>query len=273
MTETTGKKAVLITGAAGGMGRAAVKEFLSEGYRVFGLDIREPEGAEGFTFIKTDLTDGASVEAAAEKLRDAGVKLDLIVNMAGMYDLDSLVEMDEAAFSRIFDVNLFSDFRVNKAFLPLLGPKGRIIIVSSELAPLDPLPFTGIYAITKTAVESYAYSLRMELQLLGHPVIVIRPGAVDTGLLDVSTKRLDDFIETTKLYPFNAKRFKSIVGKVEARKIPPERIAALAVKAARARRPRYVYKINRNPLLLILNAMPRRLQNFAIRKILENRDR
>lgn len=62
----------------------------------------------------------------------------------------------------------------------MLANGGRIVITSSELAPLDPLPFTGLYAITKSAVEKYAYSLRMELSLHGISVSVIRPGAVNT---------------------------------------------------------------------------------------------
>ena len=204
-------KTVLLTGAAGGMGYAAAKRLAGEGCPVFALDIREPEPIPGLTFIKTDLTDEASVLAAAARIEESGAKLDCIINMAGMYDLDSLVEMDEQALLRIFNVNLFSVFRVNKAFLPLLAEKGRIIITSSELAPLDPLPFTGVYAVTKAAVEKYAYSLRMELQLLGYSVILIRPGAVKTGLLDVSTKRLDDFCANTKLYSCNAERFRRIV--------------------------------------------------------------
>lgn len=265
-------KTVLLTGAAGGMGYAAAKHLAGEGCRVFALDIREPEPIPGLTFIKTDLTDEASVLAAAARIEESGAKLDCIINMAGMYDLDSLVETDEQALLRIFNVNLFSVFRVNKAFLPLLAEKGRIIITSSELAPLDPLPFTGVYAVTKAAVEKYAYSLRMELQLLGYSVILIRPGAVKTGLLDVSTKRLDDFCANTKLYSCNAERFRRIVDSVEARNIPPEAIAALTSRILRAKRPKYVYKINRNPLLLIFNALPDRLQTALIRSILKNSD-
>lgn len=265
-------KTVLLTGAAGGMGYAAAKHLAGEGCRVFALDIREPEPIPGLTFIKTDLTDEASVLAAAARIEESGAKLDCIINMAGMYDLDSLVETDEQALLRIFNVNLFSVFRVNKAFLPLLAEKGRIIITSSELAPLDPLPFTGVYAVTKAAVEKYAYSLRMELQLFGYSVILIRPGAVKTGLLDVSTKRLDDFCANTKLYSCNAERFRRIVDSVEARNIPPEAIAALTSRILRAKRPKYVYKINRNPLLLIFNALPDRLQTALIRSILKNSD-
>ena len=188
--------------------------------------------------------------------------------MAGLYDLNSLVEMSEEDFVRIFNVNLFSVYRMNKIFLPILKKGGRILITSSELAPLDPLPFTGIYGITKTAVEQYAFSLRKELQLLDIKVIVIRPGAVDTGLLNVSTKRLDDFCSSTKLYTYNAERFKRIVDRVEAKKIPPERIASLAVKAVSLRRPRLIYKINRNPLLLLMNILPDSLQDKILKMIL-----
>ena len=140
--------------------------------------------------------------------------------------------------------------------------------LTSELAPLDPLPFTGIYAVTKSALDKYAYSLRMELQLLGICVSVIRAGAVDTGMLGVSTRELDRFCANTKLYSCNAKRFKGIVGSVEARRVPPEKIAAKAYAILTKRSPRFAYCINRNPLLLLLNALPKRLQLWAIRQVL-----
>ena len=261
-------KTALVTGCSGGMGNAVVRRLSSEGYRVAGLDIREPENGEDFIFIRCDLTDGESVKRAASEVGEKLGELDCIVNTAGKYDLDSLVEMTDEAVRSIFDVNVFASVRVNRLFLPLLKEGGRIVIVSSELAPLDPLPFTGIYAVTKHALESYAYSLRMELQLLGHPVVVIRPGAVRTGLLDVSTRRLDDFTKNTKLYSCNAARFKRIVDSVEAKSVEPEKIAKVIGKALDTRRPRYVYKVNRNPLLLLLNALPDRMQCAVIKMIL-----
>ena len=113
-------KTALITGVSGGMGAATAAKLISEGYRVVGLDVKEPE-SDDFAFIKTDLTDPSSVEAARLAVDDAGIKLDCIVNMAGIYDLNSLVEMDEEEFVRIFNVNLFAAYRVNKAFLPYLA--------------------------------------------------------------------------------------------------------------------------------------------------------
>lgn len=263
-------KFALVTGVCGGIGSAVSRKLIQEGYQVFGLDRRKPEETEGLEFIETDLCDAASVEAAFQIVKARTDHLDLIAQLAGIYDLNSLVEMSEEDFVRIFNVNLFSLYRINRQFLPLLPKGGRILMTSSELAPLDPLPFTGIYGITKSAVEKYAYSLRMELQLLGIHVIVLRPGAVATGLLDVSTDRLEDFCKTTEHYSCNAGRFRKIVNRVEARKIPPEKIADLVCKAASAKNPRYVYSINRNPLLLLMNILPDRLQNAAIRLLLKD---
>ena len=262
-------KTAIVTGAAGGMGLASARRLTEEGYRVFGLDIREPEGEIPFTFVRTDLTDPASAEWAFRTVSETAERADCLIHMAGVYDLNSLVEMDERDWERIFAVNLTAVYRVNRVFLPLLGEGSRIVITSSELAPLDPLPFTGIYGITKAALEKYAFSLRMEVQLNGIKVIVLRPGAVDTGLLTVSTDRLERFCSSTVRYRVSADRFRKIVGRVEARKIPPEKIADLLVRALRAKRPRYVYAVNRNPLLLILNALPDGVQCRIIGGILK----
>ena len=150
----------------------------------------------------------------------------------------------------------------------MLKSGSRILITTSELAPLDPLPFTGIYAVTKGALDKYAYSLRMELQLLGISVSVLRAGAVDTGMLGVSTEALDRFCEKTALYTCNAERFKGIVERVEARCVPPERIARKATSILSKKRPSFAYSINRNPLLLLLHVLPKRMQLWVIRQVL-----
>ena len=261
-------KWAVITGAAGGMGLAAARRLIEAGWNVFGLDQQEPAPTPALRFLRADLTDEASVAACLEPIRAATDRIDAIVHLAGRYDLDSLAEMDPEALKRIFEINLFAAARVNRLLLPLLGQGSRIVITTSELAPLDPLPFMGVYAISKAALDRYAFSLRMEVQLLGIDVIVLRPGAVQTGMLDVSTARLDRFCENTALYRVNAARFRQIVGRVEARKIPPERVAGLILRALTARRPRYVYTINRNPLLLLLNALPGRWQTAIIGHIL-----
>ena len=263
-------KYVVLTGASGGMGFATAKKLTQNGCFVFGLDINEPiEKIDNFKYIKTDLRDTESVKEAFEIVKAEAKEIDAIISMAGIYYLDSLIEIDEEKFIKIFDINVFAVYRLSKIFVPLLKEKGKVVIISSELAPLDPLPFTGLYAISKSTVDKYAYSLRMELQLLNKQVVVIRPGAIDTSMIDVSTAQLDTFVNNTQLYECNAKKFKEIVDKIEARKIPPEKIANLINKVLAKKKPRYVYRINRNPLLVLLNIMPKRLQNWIIKKTLQ----
>ena len=262
------RKTVVLTGASGGMGTAVRKLLEEKGNCVWSLDIAECIVPR---YIRTDITSAESVEAAARQIASESGKIDAVVHAAGIYDMNSLVEMPEEEFLRIFNVNLFGMYRVNKAFLPLLNPNSHIIMVSSELAPLDPLPFNGIYGITKSAIEKYAYSLRMELQLLGHKVSVIRPGAVKTSLLDVSQKRIEDFCNSTELYKNTSRRFLKLVNRIETANVAPEKVASKILRTLEAKRPRYVYNINRSPLLLVFNVLPQHMQNFLIRKILSNR--
>lgn len=261
-------KDILVTGACGGMGKATVEALRERGFRVFAVDKKVFDEQEGVIAIEADITSEESVKEAFEKVRGYTESLCGILHFAGIYMLDSLVEMEPKAFRRIFDVNMYGVFLVNKVFMPLLKRGSRILITTSELAPLDPLPFTGIYAVTKAALDKYAYSLKMELQLLGISVSVLRAGAVETGMLSVSTDALDRFCENTKLYSCNADRFKRIVDRVEARSVPPEKIAEKSVRILKKRKPSFAYSINRNPLLLLLNVLPKRMQLWAIKLVL-----
>ncbi len=263
------KPSVLITGAYGGMGYATAKSLVKNGFRVFALDKAVGETEENIIPIEADITDENSVLNAFRIVCRQTEELFAIIHFAGIYMLDSLVEMDLTAFEKIFKINLGGVFLVNKCFLPLLKNGSRILITTSELAPLDPLPFTGIYAVTKSALDKYAYSLRMELQLKDIKVSVLRAGAVSTGMLGVSTDALDRFCKNTSLYSCNAKRFKGIVDRVEARSVDPSRIADKVKKILGKRNPRFAYSINRNPLLLMLNALPKRTQLWVIKLILK----
>lgn len=263
------RKFVLVIGAFGGMGEKVVSQLLNGGYSVIALDKSVKEGADNVYPIQVDITDEQSVISAFEQVEKITKSLYAIVHFAGIYMLNSLVEISSTDFERIVKCNFFGAFLINKTFLPLLSNGSKILITTSELAPLDPLPFTGLYGITKSALDKYAYSLRMELQLLGISVSVLRAGAVDTGMIDVSTTALDRFCKETKLYTCNAKRFKSIVDKVEARKITPKKIAKKVEKILNKKRIKFAYKINRNPLLILLNFMPQRFQFWVVKKILK----
>ena len=265
-------KTIIITGAGSGMGKATAQYLAKHGHKVFALDLVQPLPQENIIPIQVDVTDLHSVERAFSEISAQTQGVDAIVHFAGIYHMDSLIEIEEEELLKIFNINVFGVYRVNKIFLPLLlNNKGRIVITSSELAPLDPLPFTGLYGITKSTVEKYAYALRMELNLLGNKVSVLRPGAVRTNMISASTKALDAMCAKTKLYAYNTKKFKKIVNSVESKTVTPEQIAKLVCKIITCKRPKFVYAMNANGYLKLLNALPDAWQVGIIKRILSKK--
>ncbi len=264
-------KKVLLIGAGGGMGSACARLLIKNGDRVFGLDRFGAVMPEGVRPFCADVSDVKTITDAFDGIRAETDTLDAIVYAAGVYEADSLVEIDEERMRRFFEINVFGAYRTVKTFLPLLSEDARVVIVTSELANLDPLPFTGLYGITKSTLDRYAFSLAMELQLLGIRVSVIRPGAVETPLLDGSVKSIEAFTERTTHYPDVAAKFLRVTNAVEAKSVAPEKVAEKVCRILRCRRPRFAYTLNRNPLLLLYGILPKRLKLFAIRSYLNVR--
>ena len=262
-------RTILLIGAGGGMGAACVRSFLQNGDVVFGMDRPGAVLPEGVFPLFADVTDAEQINTAFRAVKAQIESLDAIVYAAGVYEADSLVEIDEARIHRIFEINVFGAYRTVRTFLPLLNRGARVVIVTSELADIDPLPFTGLYGITKCTLDRYAFSLAMELQLLGICVSVVRPGAVQTPLLNGSVESISAFTARTTHYPSVASAFLRVTDAVEAKAVPPERVAQKVQKALSSKCPRFVYSLNRNPLLRLYGLLPKQLKLFAIRSVLK----
>ena len=96
-------KNILVTGAYGGMGRATVQKLKAQGFRVFALDKHVGEAEENVVPIAADVTDEESVRRAAETVQAQAGELFAVIHFAGVYMLDSLVEIPSAEFEKIFD--------------------------------------------------------------------------------------------------------------------------------------------------------------------------
>lgn len=263
-------KYMLITGGAGGIGRAASLYFSKKGWKVYSCDIapHTPAG-ENIIPVLMDVCSSKSIEAARAIVEAETDHLDVIVNLAGIYIMDSLVEVPEEDFLRIFDINVNGAFRLNKEFLPLVKNGGRIIIITSELSCLNPLPFNGIYSITKKTLEAYAHSLRLELALLDVPVITIRPGAVSTSLLQGSFSSMKKMCEKTRLYSISAAKFYKIMGKAVRKPILPENLARIIYRAAVENNPKAYYSIGAGIALRLFSALPAKTQSMFLKKLLK----
>jgi NAD(P)-dependent dehydrogenase (short-subunit alcohol dehydrogenase family) len=182
-------KSVFITGGAGGLGGATARYLAERDWQVFAADFVDEAldviGKEpNITPVHLDVTDAASVAAAAETLGRQVDGLDGVVNFAGILAVGSLIEIEEEALARVLDVNVMGTFRVNRALFPLvLARKGRIVNISSETGWQSGMPFNGPYAMSKHAIEAYSDSLRRELMFLGVPVVKIQPGPFKTDMV------------------------------------------------------------------------------------------
>lgn len=264
-------KTVVITGGASGMGRAVAEKLATNGFRVFSLDVNTNEKqVEGIFQIEVDVRSQQSISNAYETISAQTESLDAILNFAGIIMMNSLVEISEEDFVKIFDVNFFGAYRVNKTFLPLiLKNKGKIIVTTSELAPNKIIPFNSIYSISKKALDAYAEGLRMELGLLGIRVITLRPGAVATNLINCSNNALEKMENSTVLYKTHTKKFQKIMDSEQGTAIPASKIGDLVLKILQKKRPKYVYAKNASGKLKLLNLIPTGLQVKLYKKLLK----
>lgn len=264
---------VLITGGASGMGRATALKLASAGYHVFSCDINKAnEEVDNITQLQMDVTDIKSVKNAYNYVTSVTDKLSAVINFAGIIMMNSLIEIPEETFIKIFNVNVFGVYRTNKVFFALVkNGNGKIVIATSELAENKILPFNAIYAISKKALDAYAQGLTMELGLLGVPVITLRPGAVETPILNDSTKEMEQLNNNTVLYKNTIAKFKNIVDKEQGGNISPNKIADLVYKILNKRKPKLVYKKNISVKLKLLNLVPAKCQIKLFKLILKSK--
>lgn len=259
---------VLITGASNGIGNAVCRYLVANKINCIALDICDIS-IENVKFYKCDVTNINQLDEIANKLEEENIELDAVINIAGIFMIDSFIEGNIDEINRIFNVNLFGTINVNKCFYKLLKPNGKIIITTSEVAPLDPLPFNGIYNVTKTALDAYAQALRQELNLLGIKVITVRPGAFSTNLSNSSLDKTKELMNKTVMYHKQSKKFYTLVKKFMGKPSHVDKISKVYYKALTKKHPKLIYKKHINQLLKLLSILPIRLQCFIIKLLLK----
>ena len=260
---------VLLTGGFSGIGKATKELFLKNGHTVYVFDNKKIEKEDNLFPFCVDITDKEELIRIKKDLENKCVSFDVIINIAGIHKMISLVESDYALIKKLIDINLTGTMLINHTFHSLLKEKGRIVIVTSEVATFDPMPFNGLYNVSKTALETYAQALRQELNLLNQKVITIRPGAVETPLSNNSITDTESLSKETKLYKRQSKKFVSIMKKFMGKPIKPEKISKLIYKSVIKKHPRITYSKHKNIGLILLNILPKRLQCFIIKLLLK----
>ena len=174
----------LVTGAASGIGAAAVQELAAQGARVAGIDRQPCTVPDGGLALAADVSSETEVQAAFAALDAAGEVPDILVNCAGIIIERPLVRMSLEEFERIMRVNLRGCFLVGREGVIRMrraGRGGRVINIASELAHLGRADYSA-YCASKAAVIGLTRSWARELA----PDILVNavaPGPVDTPML------------------------------------------------------------------------------------------
>jgi NAD(P)-dependent dehydrogenase (short-subunit alcohol dehydrogenase family) len=171
-------KAVLVTGANRGIGKALVEEALARGASRVYAGTRQPLAHPDprVTPLTLDVTDAAQIQAAATAVDS----VDILINNAGVALYDDLT--DRAAVEQSLAVNFFGPYAVTRAFLPLLTASRGAVVNNVSTMALAPLPLTPAYAISKAAAFSMTQSLRALLAGRGVTVHAVLTGPTDTDM-------------------------------------------------------------------------------------------
>lgn len=275
-------RAVLITGASTGIGRATALRLARDGFEVF-AGVRRPEDGErlaaeagaGITPVIIDVTDAATIEATARQVEQAVGQRGLagLVNNAGIANAAPIELLPLDLLRQQLEVNLVGQMAVTQAFLPLLRQaRGRIVNVGSIGGKIA-LPAVGAYAMSKFALEAFNDSLRREVHQFGIEVSIIEPGAIDTPIWSKSTDSamamLDDLpAEGRELYGKTIDAAVKGTAETAASAIPAEKVADRIEHALTARRPRARYPVGRvtRVRLALAHVLPARAFDAVIRR-------
>jgi 2-hydroxycyclohexanecarboxyl-CoA dehydrogenase len=189
-------KAVVITGCASGIGRAAALQFASAGAAVWGGDINEEGGRAAMAaireaggrgeFIALDLTRGESIDAFVDAaVARIGGPPDIIASVAGLDRVKPFLENTPDDWELLSKVNFIGPVRMIHRFLPAMMARGggKIVTVASDAGRVGSSGET-FYAGTKGAVIAFTKSLARETAKAGITCNCVAPGITDTPLFN-----------------------------------------------------------------------------------------
>ncbi|OAN90756.1 SDR family oxidoreductase [Sulfitobacter geojensis] len=185
-------KTAIVTGGSSGFGAGIVRKFHAEGARVLIADLNAEMGQEladelgdGVEVVATNVADGASVQAMADRCIDLWGQIDVLVNNAGVTHLPAPMEtISEDDFDKVIAVNVKSVYLTAKSIVPLMKARGTGAILNvASTAGVSPRPNLSWYNASKGWMNNATKGMAVELAPAGVRVNALNPVAGETPLL------------------------------------------------------------------------------------------
>lgn len=185
-------KVCVVSGGGSGIGKAACKQFASEGGKVLVVDLDAEHGEQTVqeilqakgeaVFSRCDVGDPAQIKAAVDLAVEKWDRIDVIVNDAAMMTFAPLVDLPDEDFDRVLNVNLRSVFVFCKYGVPHM-PQGSSIVNISSVHAHETTKNLVPYATSKGGIEAFTRGFSEELAPLKIRINCVAPGAVNTPML------------------------------------------------------------------------------------------
>ncbi len=175
-------KTLVISGGSSGIGLATTERFLQAGYRVFILDIQQPNiSSDQIDFIHCDISQIADIQNAIEKIAAEKKHIDALVCNAGVHFSSSIQSTAETDYDRVWNINFKGAFFLTQLILPFMlsQKKGAIVFVGSDQT-LIAKRNSVVYGATKAALGSLAKTVALDYAAQGIRSNLVAPGTIDT---------------------------------------------------------------------------------------------
>lgn len=194
MTGRFQDKVALITGASRGIGRIIAQSFAREGAHIIAVartsgaleelddEIRSVNGSA--TLVPLGLDDGEGIDRLGGAVFDRWKRLDILIGNAGVLGpITPLAHVDPKEWRQVLDINLTANWRLIRAFDPLLreAPAGRAVFVTSGAATMN-RAYWGPYAISKAALEAMVRTYANEIAISQARANMLNPGPIRTRM-------------------------------------------------------------------------------------------
>lgn len=257
------KKVAIVTGASSGIGKATA-EYLSErGWLVYGIARREIN-SEKFIGVRCDVADSQAVSLAFKEIFEKEGRIDALVNNAGMGISGAVEYIDEQKTKNLYELNLLALCETCKIALPYLKQSRGIILNTSSVAAVIPIPFQAAYSASKAAVNCWTAALRLEVQPFGVRVCAVMPGDTRTGFTDARDKS-----EFSSGYGDRLNRSVKKMEKDERGGKPPESVAKVVCKLLGKKNPPLLTAVGweYKAVVFFKKILPERFVLFLIKKL------
>jgi NAD(P)-dependent dehydrogenase (short-subunit alcohol dehydrogenase family) len=251
-------RTAVITGAAGGIGRAIAVSLARRGCNLALADIDEAgmAGTEELvrahgvraTRHRLDVADRAGIAGFPARVAAEHPGVDLLVNNAGVAVGGTFEQVSEEDFEWLFEINFWGVVRMTRAFLPALRASGdsRVVNLSSLFGLVAP-PEQVAYAASKFAVRGFSEALRHELEGSGVGVTVVHPGGVATSISE--NARVPAGVSAEEVER-RRERFRKLL------RLPPEAAGETIVRGIERRKPRVLVGADAKVMSVIARFLP-----------------